>query len=142
MSTLTVTRNFLGPIPETTDEYLLKVLLGDHHPFQVTAGEEMAEVYPLEFDASPLPAFSEEPRHALVKIKCPKLKAINLVVKDPENEDVSFTEVVEPVLFSEDDVIPEEHAIHVFYDLSEDAQHPSIDAYTILPGRRTRTIHR
>ncbi len=142
MSTLNVTRNFLGPIPETTDEYLLKVQLGDHHPFQVTAGEEMTEVYPLEFDASPLPAFSEEPRHALVKIKCPKLKAINLVVRDPSDEESAFTEVVEPVLFSEDDIIPEENAIHVFYDLSADPDNPSVESYTILPGRRTRTIHK
>lgn len=141
MSTINFHGNFLGPVPETTDEYLLRVSLGDHQPVLVVADEEMAEVYPLIVDARPLSALSEEPRQAFIKIKCPKLKAIALVVRDNDDPQSSHHEEIEPRPFSEEDSVPEH--IHVFYDLSPESVDSVVvgETYRILPGRRTRTIH-
>lgn len=141
MSTINFHGNFLGPVPETTDEYLLRVSLGDHQPILVDAGEEMAEVYPLVVDARPLSALSEEPRQAFIKIKCPKLKAIDLVVRDHEDPHSSHHQEIEPRAFLAEDTVPEH--IHVFYDLSPESVDSVVagGTYRILPGRRTRTIH-
>lgn len=142
MPTISVNRNFLGPVPETTDEYLLRVALSDHQPTQVTAADEMAEVYPLTVDAKSLPALSEEPRQAFIKIKCPKLKAIELEVIDSDDPEESHKELLEPIPFSQEDSIPE--TIHVFYNLSPASGSTDVmisgGTYRILPGRRTRTI--
>lgn len=140
MSTIIFNGNFSGPVPGTTDEYILRVALADHQPIQVTAAEEMQGVYPLIVEARSLSALSEEPRHAFIKIKCPKLKAIDLVVRDPESSEGSFQMELAPVAFSEADTVPEN--IHVFYDLSDSSPDSEVatQSYTILPGRRTRTI--